>query len=1318
MARRYVVGLIMTALLFNIFSDVLTPGLSRVHAVKITDNILSAFVGSNLNGASHYDMLNNGLIEDAVRDCHAGGTRWSDVRMQDVLAALGDVIADTAVDPEDPLKTIKINPWTEESEESPGSPFTPGVDYNSQPMNSEYTLGQLIIDYVRSMETLAMDFSDEEILDMYEQLAGGDTGDPIIDYDALVELMRSAAQAGKTGGYADMPGNDVLDYSDMVSYSNFIKNRGTPLPGGYLFIGTWIINAQNLNATFYRAAVQSMSDYDQQIDLYKSELAGNNWRNIAGATGLEYILPISETVLDKEIKDCWVSVFVGEDGIPVKAKTVTKDYGGDGVDIFNITDPYDIEKLPELKSLKMQFDAKLVDPNNGKSEMYIYNRIEEVFNRDGKLERNADMDRDCKYILEIAGQTGIAFYAADPWNCNSTTCFIEQTHSCSGIGLSCTGGWTVPAWRFQESGAGFLESLERAVSLYLSGRRTSKFNYRWGYYNGGYWPAADWDQQERLIRGSISWTNERKWRDDVEGFGGIEALRSRIWNFQDMWAHYSCIRDDVTDDLDIKLEGIKGLYTALRATGTSEDKELADEAMLLAEKVDAARRARAYENLVDNENHNYVVGPVLNLLYTLITTGESHVGNRFKLYYPNDTFAPVDSITEAVESAITGCQDAYIKYSGMSLTNGNTITQQLEYDLSTYVIDNAPAGLAGVRSQLRDLVDLENITNSVIAHKSRELNLLTQLLSVGDTKFQTYLHASVNDDYKEAVADPATTQSTLDEILKDQKAGVNGVASELQRFIKARSLRLSTEDAIAYILERIDWAEDQRVGISTDAFQSYAGEALDEHIRWLKDLLATIKEGGEILDEAGELEAQKAELQTQYLNALDNNNLKEAEELGRKIEDTQKALDDANAEKNKMAMSGTSAGERANAEVSNTPKAVADKIVDKILEDIPEGIYPGDDTIQALEDLGSPGLEPIYEALVRHEAPSSVIHRVEAALVNRTESPFIYEYDGPDANSGGNGAGTGLGPDGTGDGNNNNGGNNGNVDGNNNNGDGDNGNGGGPGGGGSGNGDTSGHGNGDGDGNNGGNGGNGSGNDHNTGDGEGSGNNGGVGGEGGTGNNGNPTPPEIPDFGPGTGLGPEDFDDAIKDAFGKEFGALSAGDQAAVIAALSDFAKAREDKAAYDYATDLLNDLLLEKCPFIYRQYVSDYSREYVSLAAVDKCRRYTRFRMVQKDFKVTMSQLVTGSASYVFEIGSRDVNKNNSETDKMTVAAVSQTDESIRGSKTAKYAYIDEGCSGKYLYCTCAYIPGTEWAILITPQVDKKIAQLLDRLDLEADGE
>ena len=71
-----------------------------------------------------------------------------------------------------------------------------------------------------------------------------------------------------------------------------------------------------------------------------------------------------------------------------------------------------------------------------------------------------------------------------------------------------------------------------------------------------------------------------------------------------------------------------------------------------------------------------------------------------------------------------------------------------------------------------------------------------------------------------------------------------------------------------------------------------------------------------------------------------------------------------------------------------------------------------------------------------------------------------------------------------------------------------------------------------------------------------------------------------------------------------------------------------------------------------------------------------------------------------------------------MDKATVSQEDSTIRKNvKQRKYPYISETSAGKYLYCTCAYIPGTEWAVLITPSTDKKIAQLLDKLDIRADN-
>lgn len=1316
--RRMIAAICMITLLFNIMPDVSLPGLIRVNAANsIMDLFLRSFVALNLGDAAGYSEIDDDLIREAIKQMHTDGTDWSSVRLPAVLEYLGEQIADTvSVNG----AATKINPWTTQSASSNGSPYAPGKDYNGMDMNTGYTLGQLILDYIRATETMAIQFTDDEIIEMYDHLVGGDDDDPVIDYDQLLSSMRAAVAAAGTGSYSDQPANDAIDTSNMIRYGEYVMKRGTPVPGGYLFIGTWLIDAQVLNATVYRSAVNSMTDYDQPIMYYKSELAGNNWRDISGATGIEDILPLSENIQEASLINYWVSVVIEADGIPVSAKT------GDKVDIFNIVSPYDIENLPELKSLKLQYQAGILDDTDSSSKKYLKDAISKVFNRDGRLERNPEMEADCKYVMNVAGRTGIAFYAADPFYVSDLTALAQR----GGLlvyanGISSTAG--LHQWRFEESGRGYLESVERETDYYPNRRNRYANNngtpYQLRFANGtSSYPDNREDLERILIRGSVVWTNERAWEREINEMGGIEAYRRRVWNFQDMWTNFSCIMDEQTDELDERLSRMSGVYTELRGNATAEDIELADEAMLICERLDAMRRARAYYNLVENEDHNYVIGPVLNLLYEWVNGGDSHVGNNYKLnMYTTDEFSPVASITEAVENAITACDASYIKYNAMAIAEGSTITSQTEYDLTTYVIENAASGTQAIRAQLRDLVDLENVKNGVVAHKSRELNFLNGVLIVADSKFSQFVHQAAGEIYLEAAADPNTTKNVLDELLKDQKADVSSVAAELQRFIKAKSLRLATEDAIAFVEDRINWADGLYAGISVDVFGPYAKEALKEHIDWLKELLTSIKEGGEILDEAGELELKKAELQTEYLNALDENDLKTAEALERDIENTQRALDAANDEKNKTVASGTAtAAEVANAQVNNTARALADKIVDDALGDIADNRLDDiPDTIEALEDLGSPRLGEVFEALQLHGAPPNLLHMAEDAMQNLGDSPFADQYPelgtGTGDGDGGIGDGTGGNGDGDGgigdpDGNNVNG--NG-GDGDNNNGNGDN-NGGNGTGGGAGDGDNN-NGNGD---DNGGDGTGGGGNGNNNGNGDGDNNNTGGAGDGdGSGGPGGGSP-EAPDYGPGTGLKDSDFDRAMADTFGKDFSGLNDGDKVAAIAALIDFANARNDKAAYDHALDLLDELLLYDCPFIYRQYVSDYSREYVSLAAVDKCRRYTKFRMVQKELNVTMTQFVKGSASYVFSIGTDKVDKNNGKQENMEKPAVSQTDKSIRGSSSAKYAYIPENNSGKLLFCTCAYIPGTEWAILITPQIDKKIAQLLDRLDLEADGE
>ena len=203
------------------------------------------------------------------------------------------------------------------------------------------------------------------------------------------------------------------------------------------------------------------------------------------------------------------------------------------------------------------------------------------------------------------------------------------------------------------------------------------------------------------------------------------------------------------------------------------------------------------------------------------------------------------------------------------------------------------------------------------------------------------------------------------------------------------------------------------------------------------------------------------------------------------------------------------------------------------------------------------------------------------------------------------------------------------------------------------------------------------------------------------------------------GLTAEKIDLALEDAFGKEPADMSADEAAAAIAAISSYEDVHDDEddsAIDDYIADLLQELIDSHNVFLYRQYVKDTEREYVSLAAVSRCRKYTKFRLVEKDGLSTMTQIAGGSASYSFEVGTKGVIKNSGKEEKLDVKTVSQTDNSLYGSRLTLYPYISETSSGKYLYCTCAYIKDTEWAVLITPSTDKKIAQLLDMLDIYAD--
>ncbi len=191
-----------------------------------------------------------------------------------------------------------------------------------------------------------------------------------------------------------------------------------------------------------------------------------------------------------------------------------------------------------------------------------------------------------------------------------------------------------------------------------------------------------------------------------------------------------------------------------------------------------------------------------------------------------------------------------------------------------------------------------------------------------------------------------------------------------------------------------------------------------------------------------------------------------------------------------------------------------------------------------------------------------------------------------------------------------------------------------------------------------------------------------------------------------------DISDAITDVLGD--GDASDEEEAAVVEALSEMEESTGDGDLSDAIDDWINEMISNGNPYVYQQYAGDSSTEYVSMAAVDNCRKTSGFRFVKKNNTelTTMTQIFGGSASYTFTNGSKDVLKNTGEKDTLTVAAVSQQDKYVRDGDDTEYTYLAKADAKKFLYVSGRYIKNTDKAILITPTMEQTIRDLVDALD------
>jgi hypothetical protein len=131
------------------------------------------------------------------------------------------------------------------------------------------------------------------------------------------------------------------------------------IENGTLIIGTHLIYMGALTDEIYQAASESAGMSAQDRIYYKSELDGGAWCDITEANSLAAIsssytdqtgMSAISAVDDSVIEALFLSYHTKSDGITYDLRT------NSAVNIFDINNPYDLEHMPELQPLKMQYD--------------------------------------------------------------------------------------------------------------------------------------------------------------------------------------------------------------------------------------------------------------------------------------------------------------------------------------------------------------------------------------------------------------------------------------------------------------------------------------------------------------------------------------------------------------------------------------------------------------------------------------------------------------------------------------------------------------------------------------------------------------------------------------------------------------------------------------------------------------------------------------------------------------------------------------------------------------------------------------------------
>lgn len=187
----------------------------------------------------------------------------------------------------------------------------------------------------------------------------------------------------------------VLCFGKNASGALFDQNQAVRLDlstieNSTLLIGTHLIYLHSLNDQIYEIAMQSASDSGQDRMYYKSELAGGMWMDITDAGSISDISAGGIVADMNEINRLYLTHHTKSDGITYDLRMQLP------VCIFDITSVYELESLPELEALKLQYDMMRESGSKTRADRRNISLIRDFF------ATNSHTDETWQYDLQLA----------------------------------------------------------------------------------------------------------------------------------------------------------------------------------------------------------------------------------------------------------------------------------------------------------------------------------------------------------------------------------------------------------------------------------------------------------------------------------------------------------------------------------------------------------------------------------------------------------------------------------------------------------------------------------------------------------------------------------------------------------------------------------------------------------------------------------------------------------------------------------------------------------------------------------------------------